>query len=334
MTGGIHFDMGIILKTGGFFMKQRTITTIFITTFLAFLTVSFAPQNTSGRNKAISPVTLAQSGVGQDHPFARARNKTCSVGTLRGNYGYLIKGINLNWLQLPPGPVLMIGVATYDGTGNVMTTATSIFSGLIVPVNQTGKYTVNEDCTGVVNFPLGLYTIVITSDGKEIRGNIEYPQGVTLPPGAGWVLEGFAKKIAPEPRGDSPFDRARSFSCTPGVIAGSYATTWNGTMFSSPTFPAGLMTGVSTFYFGQDKTFTSKGTMSFNGAITPVTHAGTFTLQDNCLAIATINSAGNRIFGVFVDGGNEFFAMELPPARLLPMPGTGSVVYTLSKRMQ
>ncbi|MBL8189031.1 MAG: hypothetical protein JNK38_13555 [Acidobacteria bacterium] len=312
---------------------MKRITTL-ATLVVAFLTLLALPptSSNSGGEKAIVPVALAQSGDGQDNPFARARAKTCSVGTLKGDYGYLMKGTNLNWLQLPPGPIAIIGVASYDGAGNVFTTATSIMNGFIVPVNQKGTYTVNEDCTGEIIFPLGVYSLAITSDGREIRGNQGYPPGVVIPPGAGWVLEGFAKKIAPEPHNDNPFERAKSFSCTPGVIAGSYATTWNGTMLSSPTFPTGPMTGVSTFNFGQDLAFTSKGKMSFNGMIMPVTHSGTFALQDNCLATVTVNSAGDRVFGVFVDGGNEFFAMELPPAGAPNIPGVGAVVYTISKR--
>lgn len=305
-----------------------------ITFTAAFVTLfALSPARPSVGQKTVLPATLAQSIVSQDDPFARAHSKTCSVGTLKGDYGYLIKGNNLNWLQLPSGPVAMIGVANYDGAGNVTTTATSIFNGFIVPVTQKGTYTVNDDCTGEVVFPLGGYPIVITSDGREIRGIQTYPSGVVPPPGVGWVLDGYAKKIAPEPHNDdSPFERAKSFSCNPGVIAGSYSTTWNGTMLSSPTFPAGPMSGVSIFNFSQDLTFASKDKMNFNGIVTPLSQAGTFTLQDNCMATVTIAPSGDRIFGVFVDGGNEFFAMELPPAGTSGIPGFGGVLHTISRR--
>lgn len=311
-------------------MKRSMIYSLF-----GLLMTMLLPGAIYGQDSQPPPPTPEQESVTQENDRHHSRPKPCSVRTLRGSYGYLMKGTNLNWLQLPSGPVAIVGVANYDGAGNVTTTATSIMNGLLVPVNQTGTYTVNEDCTGVVNFPLGLYPIVITADGREIHGVQTYPQGVTPPPGLGWVIEGLAKKIAPAPRDDSLRERRRAanFTCNPHNVAGAYVVRASGTILNAPPLPAGPALGLSRIELNAAGQSRVRGTFNFNGTIVPVTDTATGTgLNPNCTSTARQNSNGALQQIVFVNGGTEFFFLQLPPEGTPNMPGVGAVFSGEGKR--
>lgn len=290
-----------------------------------------------GQDTQPPPPKQEQATATPEYDRHHSRPKPCSVRTLRGSYGYLMKGTNLNWLQLPAGPMAVIGVANYDGAGNVTTTATSLVNGLLVPINQTGTYTVNEDCTGVVNFPLGLYPIVITADGREIHGVQAYPSGVVPPAGAGWVIEGLAKKIAPAPRDDSwrEWYRAEHFTCNPRNVAGEYAVKASGTILKAPPLPAGPALGLSKIVLDENGHSTVQGTFNFNGTIIPVTDTATGTdLKPDCTSTAQQTANGALQKTVFVNGGTEFFFLQLPPAGAPNLPGVGAVFFGEGKRIR
>jgi len=109
------------------------------------------------------PVVHAQSG--------------CSVASLSGNYGFIQpagvthsgkkgKGANVPWQ--------FIGVATFDGAGDISAAYSGSLNGQVF-TNQTtaGTYTVNSDCTGSVSYTSGgaagsTYNFVIADGGNEI----------------------------------------------------------------------------------------------------------------------------------------------------------------------
>lgn len=71
----------------------------------------------------------------------------CSNASLKGTYAASCTGI----VGLPDSPFLqaIVGVVTFDGEGGLSVKATLMQNGgPAVPLNATGTYTVNADCTG------------------------------------------------------------------------------------------------------------------------------------------------------------------------------------------
>jgi hypothetical protein len=79
-----------------------------------------------------------------DYPDARAPTHGCSNSTLRGSYGFRGTG------TAPTGePFASVGVFSFDGDGNLTGTVFTRRTGGITlgPLNLTGTYTVNSNCT-------------------------------------------------------------------------------------------------------------------------------------------------------------------------------------------
>ena len=99
---------------------------------------------------------------------------SCSLDTLKGNYAMTFSGFvvvnntsQYNTIQ----PFYGEGLLTFDGAGNVAGPLNYSLNG-VPNLNSpyTGTYTVNPDCTGVVNGTNGGDSVafVILDDGAEI----------------------------------------------------------------------------------------------------------------------------------------------------------------------
>ena len=94
---------------------------------------------------------------------------SCSVATLNGAYGFFRTGI------VPAGPLVAVGIATYDGNGNSTARQTTRRNGVTAsdlfttPVAQ-GTYEVNPDCTGRGFNPDGSVFVhfVVVDGGNEL----------------------------------------------------------------------------------------------------------------------------------------------------------------------
>lgn len=100
----------------------------------------------------------------------------CTTATLTGNYGLTFAGFTARGhsTQGNEVPWVVVGVVTFDGTGNVSTNYAGAINGSPF-TNQTGSgtYTVNSDCTGSVSFTAGdaagtHANMVIIGGGPEI----------------------------------------------------------------------------------------------------------------------------------------------------------------------
>lgn len=124
---------------------------------------------------------------------------TCSVATLDGSYGNRFQFLNLNPVTSVPANIgdsthiagAGITIYTFDGAGNVSGPGIISFGGLVFPLDNTGTYTVNANCSGSLVFtfdpPLPDLPIefVIVDDGNEIW---------TLSPTAGEIAVGIMKR--------------------------------------------------------------------------------------------------------------------------------------------
>jgi hypothetical protein len=122
----------------------------------------------------VGVATLAFAG-GASHPGRSIlvrkvhAQEGCSVATLNGTYGFYRTGTT------PGGPLVAVGIVTYDGNGsdtarqtirkNGVTTA-DLFTDPAAP----GTYEVNADCTGRGLLPDGSIFVhfVVVDRGKEL----------------------------------------------------------------------------------------------------------------------------------------------------------------------
>jgi hypothetical protein len=118
--------------------------------------------------KTLTLAAIALLGIGIA-PMAKAESRGCSTATLKGAYVHTAKGFEV---APPPiaGPIVGVGTDTFDGNGNVVTKATISLNGTILPLNATGTYSVNPDCTGTYTLPGTTVTFVITDNGNRIEG--------------------------------------------------------------------------------------------------------------------------------------------------------------------
>jgi hypothetical protein len=89
----------------------------------------------------------------------------CSVATLNGLYGQVLKGEVLG-----VGPIVAVGVTTFDGKGHFVADQTINLNGNVFQAPLTGTYTVNSNCTGIADaVGTGLHSFVIIDGGKQME---------------------------------------------------------------------------------------------------------------------------------------------------------------------
>jgi len=111
----------------------------------------------------ISLVVFASMFVVGAVPNAEARK--CSNATLTGAYGFLD-----SHTVVPAGtPFAALGRWNFDGKGHFTITLTINDNGTVTHINDSGRYTVNADCTGKIFILGGTGTveIVLVDGGKE-----------------------------------------------------------------------------------------------------------------------------------------------------------------------
>lgn len=97
----------------------------------------------------------------------------CTVANLNGTYAFSFNGFaNVGKAgHVKTVPTADVGVARFDGAGNVSASYTDSTNGHISKGNQdVGTYTVNSDCTGSIvdTTTGGTWDVVILGGGKEL----------------------------------------------------------------------------------------------------------------------------------------------------------------------
>jgi hypothetical protein len=113
----------------------------------------------------------------------------CSNRTLNGSYGIKFEG-----QKIGAGPFVSVSRITFDGNGQFTTAEIGRFNGSPINRTFTGPYTVNDDCTGFLDFSSTISVppheahgnFVIVDNGKEfyVVDNEE-----------GWAANGVGKKL-------------------------------------------------------------------------------------------------------------------------------------------
>ena len=133
-------------------------------------------------NASVVPSALAQPEKGPG-------SRKCSNRTLKGAYGIKFEGQKLGF-----GPLVSVSRITFDGEGSFTTNEIGRFNGNLVQRTFTGPYTVNDDCTGFLDFSSGLTDppheahgdFIIVDEGREffVVDNEE-----------GWAANGVGKRL-------------------------------------------------------------------------------------------------------------------------------------------
>ena len=141
----------------------------------------------------ISLVVFASMFVVGAVPNAQARQ--CSNASLKSAYGFLDSH------TVVPAGTPRVGLAreTYDGKGNWTNKITLNNNGTVIPINDSGSYTVNADCTGTIfNTASGVtVSFVLVDGGKEIY-RLVFAGAIPAAPGAATVLYSVGKKLFPD----------------------------------------------------------------------------------------------------------------------------------------
>jgi len=204
---------------------------------------------------------------------------SCSLATLQGTYGDFEEGTVLAQfpgLPAPPFPVVLVGMVTYDGAGNVSATYTASMGGVILPGTGTGTYTVNPDCT---------YSDAIT----EPNGPGGHHVGAIT--GKGMFQEVHAMYIDPWLVASGTLRKTPAGGCSQKTLKGTYAVFGQGWLT-----PPGLSSLVPAAHAG---IFAANGKGSFHGDDTisiagntmPDSFTATYTINADCTIFAEITTS-------------------------------------------
>ncbi len=116
-------------------------------------------------------------------------SRRCSLRTLHGAYGIKFEG-----QKVVGGPFVSVSRITFDGMGTFTTNEIGRFNGSLVQRTFTGPYTVNDDCTGFLEF-----SSTISVPPHEAHGNFvivdEGKEFFVVDNEEGWAANGVGKKL-------------------------------------------------------------------------------------------------------------------------------------------
>lgn len=107
----------------------------------------------------------------------------CGPSTIANTYGFAVSGL-VNFSPTgtfqPIGdftPLAGAGTFRFDGGSHVSRSFTASLGGVVIPVSDTGTYTMGSNCTGSAVFAdVGeTWDLVVVSGGKEIKTTIATP---------------------------------------------------------------------------------------------------------------------------------------------------------------
>lgn len=138
-------------------------------------------------NHFLKPLTRAMIGLGTfatvatlslifagPHMNAHA-DAGCTAATITGTYVFDLRGFlspSLAGDSQTVGdffPVAAAGTWSFDGQNTSSRSLVASVGGKTFPLNDSGPYTVNSDCTASATFADGIWYMVIAAKGKEIK---------------------------------------------------------------------------------------------------------------------------------------------------------------------
>ena len=133
------------------------------------------------------PANVVSSVQAQEDRGAAPRR--CSTRTLKGAYGIKFEGHKVDGT-----PLASVSLITFDGEGHFTTNEIGRFNGNLIQRTFTGPYTVNQDCTGFLDF-----TSTLSNPPHEAHGDFvivdEGREFFVVDNEDGWAADGIGKKL-------------------------------------------------------------------------------------------------------------------------------------------
>ena len=246
-------------------------------------------------------------------PVVHAAQTGCSNSSLRGNYGFQIRGSIVGF-----GPIVGVALLTFDGGGNFTQTDNVSVNGFPANVNRpgSGTYSVNADCTGNQTLNAGGQvvhtTFVIAASGNEVLDEVTDPN---------LVITGIGKRVVSVD--DNEDDDFSPRPCSLQTLRGSYGTSTTGSIVAAG--PVGLVGDVGKITFDGNGGASQTTTVSLNGMILPnrSSVAGSYFVNPDCtgeLSITLPTPTGTTLSTsrfVVVEGGNQLLLVNTGFGRAL-----------------
>ncbi len=224
--------------------------------------------------------TVATITAAQDRDSDPGRPRECSLKTLQGRFGYFAQGTVLAVPSVHPAlPLVVSGIFTYDGEGNVSGTYNqSVGGGISTGLTAEGTYLVKSDCTysAQLNTPNGVVHRVGTITGEGMRQEIHVL--FTDPSSVAYAT----LKKTPE-------------WCSLETLKGAYALFGQGTIL--PPAPASPLSDATAgrLTFDGEGNFSGDDTANINGTSTAVTFYGTYAVTPECAVSAHIIASNGHV---------------------------------------
>ncbi len=229
------------------------------------------------------------AAINDDRPAA-AEAATCSNASLRGTYGFLHDGTDINGI---PSSAAVTQITFDPNTGTFTGENTASHDGVIVTEPVTGTYAIASNCTGtgipagatpfsIVVTPRGFLALHLFSEGFAVKQGSPTCTNAGVDGDFGFEAMGVFLAGAPSTTGAVAFIGQLKLTVDPsgeGVIRGHIAASEGGTFLAL--------------------------------ADEPVT--GSFTVDANCTGTFTITSKGQSPLNfsfVIVDHGKEMLIIE------------------------
>jgi len=196
-----------------------------------------------------------------------------------------------------------LGTVVADGNGNLTsgTTTTSI-AGVITPLNVTGNYSIQANCSG---------TITVNTSANNLQFSIQLVNGGSIAMSS--VTTSGNSEVA-----DGRFYRAGNASgvaCGPGTLQG----TW-GVLLSGGTYSGATRTAYESL---SQATFNGNGGLTITGELTTpsivnstFTYNGTYTMAANCTGTVQLEvpGVGNLNYAIGRESGGTLLLLETDAA--------------------
>ncbi len=239
----------------------------------------------------------------------------CSLATLKGRYAYIEQGTTVPYsANVPSGPYLTTGAATFDGIGNWSGTRRSVIQGkLQEPDPMSGTYEVSPDCTWSTEIRVRdmIFRMAGAIIGRGVSQEAQMAYSEAVGEQGSFVSLVRLKKAPPG-------------ACSQATLKGRYAlfgqgtravkiggdscwqwTGWGWVWVCGYAYPGNSISdppsipvshnGVVTF--NGEGGFAVQEISSVNGTITTSTYRGTYSVEaDNCTLAATVSSRDASLF--------------------------------------
>jgi hypothetical protein len=215
----------------------------------------------------------------------------CSTAALTGTFGSQRNG------QTKPGTMISaVGLATFDGNGNVAEQQSVMTNGVFSSVtNQAETYAINPDCTGTLTDASGNLAARLTMvhDGTEVLGE-------STVPGSNEAMH-FETITGP---------------CSLATLNGSYGFQRNGTT------SAGTLLAIGTITFDGQGNFVASQIIDRNGTFgTATSQIGTYAVNPDCTSTSSDTTRSVFTQQVIVAGADETIGISTTPGNNVVVHG-------------